>query len=247
MRLTTAVLLGGMTCFLSSVATSARGDVVFADTTFNDANWLSTTILVGNGGVVTGGQSSSGGNPGSYRRYTHEVSAPTPSQYSALCVFHMQGDATYDPAKQGAITSIAYSEDVFAEQLDPSRDGSIGAGLAAMQDGVLFLADYRIDSGLSWLTHTSRALTASDFLDFDTFAHLSDRALHLDFSSSASPIVFGFYRANSQDAGFSYGYSVTGGTDNWRVTVTPVPAPGASLLAITGLGLLGALKRRVAA
>jgi hypothetical protein len=158
------------------------------------------------------------------------VNLPSSFRAAEVNVFHIRNDAVFDPATEGAITSVAYSEDTF------TGISQIGGGLALQQNGILYFGGYRHDSSTSWVTYIRSSLTAADFRTFVS------ETLHPDFSSSGAPITFGFFRANSVDAGGPYGYTATGGTDNWQATITSVPEP--ALLSLMALGGLAMLRRR---
>ena len=78
-------------------ASSAQGQttVTFADQDFKDADWT-TTILIDKGGTsttITTNQRLRGGNPGSYRRISHEGDSGNETQ--EILVVHLHREAIY--------------------------------------------------------------------------------------------------------------------------------------------------------
>lgn len=226
---------GGMAiAALLLLASGAQGNVSYTDSTFAEGDWTVTVILYGAGGAADVSQNTSGGNPGAYRSYVHTVT-PTVASSAAVYVFSMRTGAVYDPAEDGAIASIAYSEDTKTNSL--GWGNQIGGAMALRQDAILYYGGYRIDAGSAWTTHSASSLTANDFISLSGTSHP-------DFSSEGSPIIFGFFRASSQPSGHNWITEVAGGTDNWQVTVTSVPEPTTMSLLIVGLGALAWRKRK---
>jgi hypothetical protein len=79
-------------------------------------------------------------------------------------------------------------------------------------------------------------------ITYNSFVKLSaagfDLTAHPDFSSTGSPIQFG-YASGSGTAGTSSGLTMSG-VDNWSVDIIGVPEPSPlTLLGIVTLGLIG--------
>lgn len=213
------------------------GTVTLSDQTFSNSDWSASVMTPGTGGSAVVGQQFASGNP--YRAYTHTVNNPTPTLFGDVSVFHFRNSAIFTPSVYGAIDSLSYSEDTFT-------DGrTIGCGLALLQNGIMYAGGYRFDSG-AWATHSRTSLHATDFDSwYDNASGVPVPPItHPDFSASAPAITFGFYRANSQDAGLPAGYTVIGGTDNWSVTVNYVPEPSSMLVAVIGAGMVLCQRRR---
>jgi hypothetical protein len=199
-----SVTVGGTDNWSVTVA----GAQVFSDSTFNPDDWTHHVFTRGNGGTVIVGQAQSGGNLGAYRSYTNTVNEAD-SISAIIYVYHIREDAVWDPAAQGAIDAISFSEDRMTDlEYDPAMGGSI----ALRQAGVYYYANtvYEITSG-PWHTRAHAGLTFEDFVD-------PENGTQPDFTHSGAPIFFGFLRANSQDP-WHDGSVTVGGTDNWFVSV----------------------------
>ncbi|MFH1314064.1 MAG: hypothetical protein ABIJ00_12675 [Candidatus Eisenbacteria bacterium] len=188
----------------------------FSDGTFSSSDWSLLVIEFGPGGSASAYQESAGGNPGSFRWYTHTVNEPTPTEGSLIHVYHIREDAVWDPSADGPIESVGFSEDRMTEEITSTI--MIGGTIALRQNGVFFWSNtaYTIDHG-GWQTLSAGGLLSSDF------RASVDSTLHPDFTTMGEPIYFGFMRANSRDAGYPGTVTTSGGTDNSSVSVTPSP------------------------
>jgi hypothetical protein len=135
---------------------------------------------------------------------------------SGVWGYFIRIDAAYDPALQGAIATINYSEDAKYFGPLPGGDGQ-GTGCALLQGGTFYHIDMVITSATDWHSLHSISLTKDDFHS------LNEPDDHPDFSINGSPIIFGFFRGNSTRG--TTGYFRDAGIDNWSVTVNPVPLP----------------------
>lgn len=179
-----------------------KGSHTYKDGAFLDANWTSAYTYVGNGGTATATRVKKGGSPGAYRRVDDTV-----FDASLFYVFYANKKANYNPATQGAITSINYSE---SNKLIAGFGQGQGTGPALIQNGIIYLAtpSALITPQSTWKKSTLTHLTADSFVTADTTGHP-------DFSQGAAPIQFGFYRGNSA----TFSYSISAAIDNWNLKV----------------------------
>jgi len=187
-----------------------KGSHTYKDGSFLDANWTSAYTSVGNGGEATATRVKKGGAPGAYRRVDDTV-----FDASFFYVFYANNKANYNPATQGAITSINYSE---SNKLISGFGQGQGTGPALIQNGTIYLATASalITPQSTWKKSTLTHLTA------DNFAPVADATAHPDFSQGAAPIQFGFYRGNSA----TFSYSISAAIDNWNLKVFTAKTKG---------------------
>lgn len=229
----------GLLAFASLLAAAgpAAAQTVIQDGTFVDGNWSLTKVrdTSANPGATLGQgtQQSSGGNPGEYRKVTHDWVGP-----GAVGFAHLFTSQAYNPADQGALDAVKYDFDMLI--IDPSTSGTVHYAPLLAQGGRFFRA-----SGVTpttqgvWLAQSFAGLTAASF-------SATDGTGAPDFSAAGAPIQFGFYTANGTAGS---GRSVTtSGIDNWKVTLTEaspaVPEPGAVLLFLPALGVVAFVRRR---
>lgn len=169
------------------------------------------------------------GNPGPYRELTHSL--PRDTGIGSLDLLTAPAK-TYNPAAQGAISSLAVSRDaIIVRNLDNSGTdiggGAVGSVFGLRQNGVLYFARAQL------LTINSRTfdgqalngLTAQDFTDVN--------GNHPDFTETGGPIEFGFAHSNTRTGpGLllvpTYGYDnvvIILGMGGVPVAVTPVTIP----------------------
>ena len=140
---------------------------------------------------------SPGGNPGGYRRMRHVFPGA-----GSITVFHLGPVGTFDPQSGGRITGIRYSEDRI--QFDPPFAGAaVAGGLFLQQGGRRYAKALPSFRSTAWERAELRLLP-SEFPD-------------VDFSFGATPISFGYYRANSNTSDRAVGLSH--GIDNWRIEI----------------------------
>jgi hypothetical protein len=181
---------------------AVKGSHTYTDGTFAPNNWKTLYTFTGVGGSATVTQAKKGGSPGAFQVITDTV-----DNSSVFFVFNRSAKANFNPVKQGAITSISYSE---SNKLISGFGQGQAAGPALEQNGKIYID---IDSGLvipqtSWKKASISNLTAADFVTLDT-------GEHPDFSQTAAPISFGYARGNS--AGSSY--TISAAIDNWSLKV----------------------------
>jgi hypothetical protein len=188
--------------------------IVFEDTTFAPGDWTvsETSAPTTAGPTHAEQQVSTGGNPGSYRSTTITL----PAGVNTLTEYDDYVGATYDPASQGAIYLVDFTQDCLG------LTGSLGAGPAILltQNGRHYTAGGpTLCSASTW---SSKSLIDKTFAATD-FSLIDGRACGVgescpDFAADGLPIRFGFTNTNSGTPGFAGG-SGGFGIDNWKVTV----------------------------
>jgi len=188
---------------------AVKGVRTYSDRTFNNADWTTSYTYVGNGGTATAAQVKKGGSPGSFRQITDTV-----ADASFFYVFNANRKAVYNPAQLGAITSINYSE---SNKLISGFGQGQGTGPAILQNGKIYLTTARtlITPNAKWTKGSLSNLTAADFTTIDT-------GETPDFSQTAAPIQFGFYRGNSA----TFSYTISAAIDNWVLKVNTLKTKG---------------------
>ena len=212
--------------------TSEAGIVPYSDTEFDDSDWVMTKIIDNTvGATATGGaiKNSSGGNPGAYRRGTHDWT--TKVSGASIAFSHINPTFVYDPSTQGEIVELNYDLDMAT--FSAPHVGGVGVGSALMQDGHIFTASGSTSIlNTGWQLHEFLSKVSTDFTSQTT-------AGHPDFSTSGSPIQFGFFTSNG-GSGTVRNLIATFGIDNYNVEVSnnPIPEPSTfSLLLIAGAAL----------
>src|SRR5689334_10455875 len=237
-------LLAGMVIVL--VGPILADPVTFSDGTFNDADWSATEICCGVGVSFAAGQVATGGNPGAYRQTDLVWSGP------GAIVTHLNHDAVYDPAVEGAITTLDYSFD----NIELSNYG-VGYAMLISQNETGYIAFPPFGVGLDdttspfWSHVSHTGLTASNFWEDNS------NLTHPDFSSTGAPIQFGYWTSDSGD----WVHEDLSGIDNWSVTLNsgiepppdPEPEPASSpepssalLLGSIVAGIMAFCRRRLA-
>ncbi len=197
---------------VSHLAVSATPGVVFEDGEFLPADWLVSPVVdPGQAQFVhTEERIATGGNPGAFRKMTFQLPLGTGSER----MFYTSLSATYEPASQGAIYVIDYSEDCIA--LQSSETTFTESSLVIEQNGRRYLSDtFNSCVSTTWSAVASRSsLGVEDFRLFDGPACNAGESCP-DFSASALPMRFGYWRISFGTSGDSIAH----GIDNWKVTV----------------------------
>jgi hypothetical protein len=197
----------------AQLTVSSMPGIVFEDSEFAPADWAVAAISepATNGPTHVEEQATSGGNPGAYRKTTITM----PAGPTRLLVFDTLLSASYDPATQGAVYRIAFTQDYIA------LPGALGVlpALLIEQDGRRYMANGLMPVGtLTWTAAAFPAVfDASAFYRVDGPACAAGEPCP-NFSATGTPIRFGFANGNEGSAGFA-GASGGFGVDNWKVTV----------------------------
>lgn len=138
---------------------------------------------------------------------------------------YLAPSSTYDPATQGPICCLDYSEDVkFVSTTVPAVVGQ-ATGPALLQNGKFYIANGQLTTGedtTQWKRLTRTCLKETDFhlVPGCDASHPCTNSNFIDSTSpnfsTGAPIQFGFFRANST---FAAGYNNVADIDNWSVCV----------------------------
>jgi uncharacterized protein YjdB len=203
----------------------------WSDGEFDPANWSYTLVTAGNGGTVDV-TVESGGDPGRHLKIAQHFAAGTTSDPSFILTFHARNQAVHDPAADGAIESLDYSESAILYTCEFTACDGQQTGPAVMQDGNIYVRSVGSTSYAefkdAWGTLSASGLSADDFRQVMDARNPGVQYLgpdKPDFSAHGSPLQFGFYRWGSHTN--SLRPTRTAGIDNWTVTlhVAPPPAP----------------------
>ena len=197
------------------LAVSAVPGVVLADGEFAPADW--ETLPVDVAGAVrpehVEQQSTTGGNPGAFRRMQFRLGQAT--GWGAMA--YLARKARYDPSEHGAVYVIDYAEDCSA--LNPSEFLSTTSQLLLQQGTRTYVAigitPYCVAAAWAPVANLA-SLRVSEFALLDGPACAAGESCP-DFSANALPLHFGYRRISFASAGVE----VSHGIDNWRVTVWP--------------------------
>lgn len=198
---------------IGHLAVTASPGLVFADGEYQPQDWRAIPVPdpapAGAPGVITE-RIADGGNPGAFQRMSFQV----PQGTGSVRVFYVWQPASYDPSTQGAVYVIDYAEDCRSFQ--DSTTTATESRLVIEQAGRHYISDTVSHCTTNaWGPASGRAsLAPADFRRFDGPECLPSESCP-DFSASAAPMHFGFWR-------ISYGMpgdTIVHGIDNWKVTV----------------------------
>lgn len=148
----------------------------------------------------------------------------------------------YNPSTQGAVSTIDFSLDRRWTKVQGNWNFTGATSIfTVLQGDRLFFASDTVTYTLgTWITF-DRTVAASDFREFDLTVGSSKDGVP-DFSSSGEALRFGLLVGWQWSNPSGSSLAAREDTDNFEVSVNPVPEP--SSLALLGLGLTRFRKRK---
>ena len=187
-----------------SVAISPLVQTTFSDGVFEDTAWDTSIALFGSGGDWSASQQATGGNPDTYRQIDLVLDPAPVGGSNGLAVHSILNGSTYDPAVEGAISSLDWTIDI---QRFAGGDRRLGPALR--QNGIIYIRGFSRQPSF-WETNSLPGLTQSSFVQ-------QGGGGQPDFSAAGAPIEFGFFFSGTvfdgQGDAYSYGF------DNFDVVV----------------------------
>ena len=241
-------LLATNVALLASVGVTMASTVVFTDNTLNLANYTITNSLINNGGpiTITPAQSGTVGNPAPGLQITFTSDGASALNASSFLLF-VNNTFTYNPATQGAITSLNFSNDRFVDGGGLNALGlTTSSRFVIFQGGNLYYATILDPNGghtfQSWFTTSATGLLATDFSLFNPATQALNTSLHPDFSAAGGVASFGFANRLSVGTPTPFALNAVFDFDNVSVSVNPTPEPATWGLIVIGIGFLAMLK-----
>jgi hypothetical protein len=229
-------------------AAAAGASVTFTDGTFTAGTYV-PGFTFADGASLTVGQCASCGDPGA----ALELTITEPTGFSStggnnLVTGLVNSSFTYNPATQGAITSIDASIDkdltatvpgliTFTNTFRPLIEQNGQFYTADIVGTPLIIPAGSTSGTTGYLSFSQSGLVAADFNQVDPTTGLIGTA-HPDFSGAE--ITFGMFQILGETQAPSF---VTYDYDNLSLTVNSVPEPATWTMLLVGFGGLGAMLR----
>lgn len=228
-----------LTVVAGSLAMPATASIVFADNTFDLADYTIDTSQSG-GASINISQTLTGGDPGAaLQTLIQDPGSPSPFRTSQ---FLLNSSFLYDPGAQGAIQTIDFMGDVFAF-MDPGPLTGVGISAVLFQGGNYYLHNIGLSAvnGI-WQTGSQNGLLETDFnLVTDQLTLATNNTSYPDFNNGQ--IQFGLLFATGNFGTIAQNWDIR--LDNISYTVNAVPVPPALLLFSSGLlGLVGVARHK---
>jgi hypothetical protein len=201
---------------------AAQAQVVFTDSTFNNADWNDALLTPPSvSGAICKASQDPVGNPSSLSRTTTHT-YPVGQIDCAHLYRQSIPTSTYDPSTQGEIVSLSYSYDLINKGdliNNVQSAGGVAYSILIFQAGTYY---YRLpNDGIAgpttsntWTTFSGSNLTAASF----TKLVGPSPNVNPDFSCKGSKIVFGYVTRNSNPNSGNTDQTISG-IDNWKVSI----------------------------
>jgi len=220
--------------FTATFGLSAVADVPFHDSTFDDTNWVPTTILIGAGGSASSLQTNFAAND------LLQLTVSNRNGPSGVAAYYHNSTFTYNPATDGAITALDYLVQLMAITNLNNFQGAF-ASPAVRQNNTNYAAIPFSTPNTVLTPFSAYALTAGNFgaVSGASGTIVVNNGRHPDFSSSGAPLTFGYMSILNTPPGSSAN-SATFGLDEVLIYVHTVRQPPAlGLQTIAGVVVTG--------
>lgn len=223
---------------LAASAVPASASLIIDDGEFRDPDWFDVKVVdttPGAAAVSPSMQVLTGGLPDEYRQTNHSWDITGPGV--SIVFAHFTPAATFVPSYMGTITSVDFGLDVRCDSAP--HVNAVAFGLVAQQglNYYLYPAGAAIVGG-GWVHVGGTGLMPGNFVN------AVGSTGSLDFSSSAGPVIFGYYTANG-GSGSNMHLTADARADNFHLAVNSVPEPGALAVSAGGTALVALRRRRV--
>jgi hypothetical protein len=219
------IALAVMAAACSSAIAENSLQTVFSDTEFHTADWF-YEIGAWGGGSGFSTQELTGGNPGAYNLINLSMTAGE----GGVGLHAFKYSAVYNPATQGAIASVAFTEDL---RMVAGSVPGMSSGSVLLQNGLRFYRWCWETDSVGWSTRNAEGVGSNQY-HLDGLQDNGSNPLNPDFSENGSPINFGYFRNTQGVAGTDF--SMSSGIDNWTTTVHVIPEPSIGGLFLLGIG-----------
>ena len=229
-------------CALLAIRVVSAGTVTFVDTEFNLADY---TITSGTNGTYTTTLTQAlVGNPGNALLFTLSGVSDLP-MYAFYAL--LNNSFLYDPSISGAIASLDFSVDRYADNKGEFTLSSLSANLLLSQGGNYYRA---LISGAAveqtWVTR-SGTVNSLDFSLFNPLTGTFDTSLHPDFSLSVGLIQFGVlqrFASNATVSDYVVPIPIEFRHDNYILSIHAVPEAATVGMYVLGLSVFAWMAHR---
>jgi hypothetical protein len=173
--------------------------VLVLDDEFDPAQWTVTAQATGGSTYSVTQQLTGGYASAPFRFMVHRIPPVTNGGLNTIEVTHVYTGYTYEPASQGDLVAIDYSEAgrilsfPWPDAFSTTQPVVVQAGQVYRSPS--FIRFIAANSTHTWEVKSLLQLTAADFILVG-----GSQTDHPDFSSSGGPLQFGFTRNNSRGA-----------------------------------------------
>lgn len=188
--------------------------VIIADSNFNHNDWQET--IISQVGAASYRVEQLDNPPATYRRIWHSLPAITGNELAAIGLAHLYQGQIYDPAIEGPIDFIEYTER-HRLSISPHPNAVVQGQFVIVQNGTTYLSQ-----AFDITSPEQRQISLTNLKPSDFNRYSEGGSLYPDFTEQGVPLTFGFMRWNFRNGASPLpGEPVTYGHDilTWKVTI----------------------------